>query len=68
MTLNRDFMAEPHRLCPYCQRHHTEVVTDTITVLWGSVEQPGGRMRRCTDPACEGHRGWPVDKDPEPRS
>lgn len=65
MTLNRDFIAEPHRLCPYCKRHHTEVVSDTFTG-WGGVEQPGGQMRRCTDPACRGRGGWPVGKDPEP--
>jgi hypothetical protein len=66
MTLDRDIWPEAHNLCPYCNRHPTEVVTDTITL--GGVEQPGARVRRCTDPACEGRKGWPPGKDPDPRS
>ena len=32
--------------CPYCKRHHTEVVTETYTL--GGGEHPGARLRRCT--------------------
>lgn len=35
---------------------------------WGGDEQPGTQIRRCTDPAREGRKGWPVGKDPKPRS
>lgn len=65
MTLERDFVAEPHRVCPYCKRHHTEIVTDTFVGGWGGVDQPGARYRRCTDPTCQGRQGWPLDKEPE---
>jgi len=68
MTLDQDIWDEPHNLCPYCTRSHTEIVTDTVTGLPGGVDQPGARVRRCTDPTCEGRKGWPPGKDPDPRS
>ena len=57
---NQHTQAEPHRLCPYCRRDHTEVVTDTFTG-WGGVEQPPSSVRRrCTNPMCKGRAagGW----------
>jgi hypothetical protein len=65
MAFDRDIWREPNNLCPYCKRQHTEVVTDTITL--GGVDLPGPRFRRCIDSACEGHKGWPPSKDPDPR-
>jgi len=29
MAVDRNSIAEPHRLCSYCQPHHTEVILDT---------------------------------------
>jgi hypothetical protein len=66
MTVDRNIFAEPHRLCPYCKEHPTEVVSDTIQGI-GGVDLPGGQQRRCTDRTCEGRRGWPLNRDPDPQ-